>query len=76
MILPVFPHYGIHHKPGEFVKWYVDGTLKGTQSTAIHVPTGASGAATYIVVSVDKAATDPDAVTKFIAGSFVIVQEL
>ena len=65
---------GIHHKPGEFVKWYVDGVLMGTQANTNHVPTGDSGAACYIVVSADKAATDPDGATELRAGQFLFWQ--
>lgn len=65
---------GIHHKPGEFVKWYLDGVLVGTQANTDHVPTGDSGATVNIVVSADKAATDPDAATYFYVGQFLIWQ--
>jgi len=65
---------GIHHKPGEFVEWYSRGVLVGTQSNVNHVPTGGAGADTFIVVSADKAATDPDAVNYFNAAWFVIWQ--
>lgn len=65
---------GIHHKPGEFVKWYINGTLAGTQSNTNHVPTGDSGAPGFIVVSADKAATDPDASAELYAGQFIIWQ--
>jgi len=65
---------GIHHKPGNWVMWYVNGALAGTQSDTDHVPIGFAGATTFYVVSADKAGTDPDAVTYFRVGKFLVWQ--
>ena len=36
------------------IQWYVDGVLKGTQSTANLVPSGDSGTSMYLVQSITK----------------------
>jgi len=42
----------IIHYPGSKIEWYVDGTLKGTQSTAAKIPSGSSASANYLVSSI------------------------
>jgi len=43
--------------PGVSVKWYMNGTLIGTQATAAKIPTGITASATYFVVSIINGAT-------------------
>ena len=37
------------HYPGSKIEWYVNGVLKGTQSTAAYIPSGESATYTYLV---------------------------
>jgi len=42
----------IIHYPASKIEWYVDGVLKGTQSTTAKIPSGTSGGEEYLVHSI------------------------
>lgn len=47
----------IVHYPASKIEWYVNGILKGTQSTAANIPGGISAAAVSLVVSIKNGVT-------------------
>jgi len=67
---------GIHFKPTEFIKWYVNGVLKGTQSTAGDLPSATFASEHYWVFSQVTAASPDDNLRFMIRTPFIVIQAM